>query len=465
MKNKMINVELPTPADVDLEEVVVGTCLLESTTFGKIADILGPEMFYDMKARLIFTTLNKMFNAGKPIDLCTVKIAMEEEGTLEQAGGPYHLALLSSKVAGSMHVMTHALIVKEMYMRREMRDRMYTLQARSVNLAYDIADTMIEIHNLIDFLEGVAKIGENMQSLKEIMDDTIRDGELRCEKNKQGLIGIPTGLKGLDEMTAGFQGGELVVLAARPGVGKSAMMLHMAMAAAKAGNSVLIFSLEMLNVQLGNRILTGQSNVDSKRWKAGTVDAAEMDEAKEAARQLAPLPISIDDNADVTTSYVRSCIRSKIVKDGCDVVYFDYLQVANMGSEDGKANWNRELEVSQATRRLKLIAKEFNIPVVMLSQLNRDAEERKVLRPEISQLRESGAIEQNADIVLLLYRPALLKLKEDPVSKYPSKNLGVIIVGKNRNGETGDVYFNHNDPMTKFEDYVPPIEWMNKNAR
>ena len=443
--------DLYTPFDIQLEEAVVGTCEIESQAIGQIIDVLKPEMFYGTKTQIIFTAICRMFREHRAIDLLTVKNELQKEGTLEEAGGPVALAIMSSRVASSAHLVNHALVVKELYMRREMRDRMYRLQANAVDMTMDISDTLVEMHNLLDRLEGVAGFGSNMRDMPQLMEATVKEALRRKKDSENGITGIPTGLTVLNGMTNGLQKGELTILAARPSVGKSSVMLHFAMAAGLAGKTAMIFSLEMKDVQLGDKMIYSHSDIAPSRWKAGLINQSEAEEAAATIEKLNPMKIYVDDNPDVSMEYLRACIRSKMSKGGCDVVFIDYVQIMNTRSAE--RNRTREQEISQVSRKAKLLAKEFNIAVVLLSQLNRNSESMKV-RPEMSQLRESGSIEQDADVVLLLYRPAMFGLEEEPRSHYPTEGLGVLIVAKNRNGATGDVYFRHNPEMTKIIDYV-----------
>ena len=256
---------------------------------------------------------------------------------------------------------------------------------------------------------------------------------------------------------------EVIVLAARPGVGKTGMALHLARNAAMAGYAVAVYSLEMQGERLADRWLTAASEISARRWRSGTVSTQELAEAHATAADLARLPIHVDDSTSVNMEHIRCSARLLQSRNECNMIIIDYLQLCDMTT--GQNNRNREQEVAQATRKAKLLAKELNVPVVLLSQLNRVSEGRPAGRPELSQLRESGAIEQDADVVLLLYRPALARIPTDRESGYPTEGLGIIIVAKQRNGETGNAYFGHNPEMTKITDYVPPLEFLLKHAK
>lgn len=295
------------------------------------------------------------------------------------------------------------------------------------------------------------------------MTATMTEAEGRIANNINGVTGIPTGLADLDRMTSGLQNGELVVIAARPGVGKTAFALHLARNAAMAGHAVAVYSLEMQGERLADRWLTAASEVSARHWRSGTVSPQELAEARTAAADLKRLPIHVDDSTSVNMEHVRSSARLLQSQHACDAIIIDYLQLCDMTT--GQNNRNREQEVAQATRKAKLLAKELNVPVVLLSQLNRESENRPAGRPELAHLRESGAIEQDADVVILLYRPALARITTDRESGYPTEELGIAIIAKQRNGETGNVYFRHNSAMTKITEYVPPLEYMLKHAK
>lgn len=452
-----------SPQAPEIEEAIIGACLIEQKALPLIADKLRPEMFYIVKHQVIYAALLAMYQAGTKTDILTVKEELARRGKLEEAGGPYNITMLSSKVASSAHIEYHAQIVHEKYLRREMILGLNKLLACSLDETMDIADTLVDAHNLLDRLEGEFGHNNCMRDMDTLMTDTMTKAAARIANSKNGITGIPTGVPDLDRMTSGWQNGELIVLAARPSIGKTALALHMARSAAMAGHAVAVYSLEMQGEQLADRWLMAASGINARRWRAGTPDEQEMAEARTTAADLARLPIHVDDSTLVNMEHVRSSARVLRSQHACDLIIVDYLQLCDMST--GQSNRNREQEVAQAARKAKLLAKELEIPVILLSQLNRLAEGHIDRRPELSQLRESGAIEQDADIVMLLYRPALARITTDKESGYPTEGLGVVIVAKQRNGETGNAYFHHNPEMTKITDYVPPLEYIMKHAK
>lgn len=456
--------EILNPHDDDLESVILGACLTETTAMVLVGDKLSPEMFYETKFGEIYSALLSMYHSGKAIDLVTVRAELASRGKLEAVGGAYELVRLAGRVASSAHLEYHALILRQMYIRREMIAGLHTLLASAADESVDLSDALADLHRLAGHLESGAVSNNCLRDMERLMQDTLEQMDKRVENNRNGITGIPTGLRELDRLTAGWQQGDLNIIAARPSVGKTAFALHLALAAGRAGKHVLVNSLEMQGERLGDRWLCAQAaNVDAGHLKTGLLDAGERQQALEAARLLSALPVYVDDNPKMSMDHIRSSTLLQKSKGRCDLLIIDYLQLCEMKS--GQKNRNREQEVAEASRKAKLIAKELDIPVILLCQLNRECEMRADKRPALSDLRESGAIEQDADVVMLLYRPALYGLTSERRSKFPSEGLGMVILAKHRNGETGDVYFGHNPAMTKIGEYVPPTEWMMRNAK
>ena len=456
--------EILNPHDDDLESVILGACLTETTAMVLVGDKLSPEMFYETKFGEIYSALLSMYHSGKAIDLVTVRAELASRGKLEAVGGAYELVRLAGRVASSAHLEYHALILRQMYIRREMIAGLHTLLASAADESVDLSDALADLHRLAGHLESGAVSNNCLRDMERLMQDTLEQMDKRVENNRNGITGIPTGLRELDRLTAGWQQGDLNIIAARPSVGKTAFALHLALAAGRAGKHVLVNSLEMQGERLGDRWLCAQAaNVDAGHLKTGLLDAGERQQALEAARLLSALPVYVDDNPKMSMDHIRSSALLQKSKGRCDLLIIDYLQLCEMKS--GQKNRNREQEVAEASRKAKLIAKELDIPVILLCQLNRECEMRADKRPALSDLRESGAIEQDADVVMLLYRPALYGLTSERRSIFPSEGLGMVILAKHRNGETGDVYFGHNPAMTKIGEYVPPTEWMMRNAK
>lgn len=460
--------EILNPQDAELEEVILGACLIGREAMPMVADRLRPEMFYFDKNALIYAAMQVMYREGRQIDIITVKNELVARGKLDAAGGPYELTRISGRVASAVHLEYHVLILREKYLRREMILGFHKLLALAADETTDIGDTLVDAHNLLDRLEGECGTIEHLRDMDTLMDDTLQQVDARRASGSNGVTGISTGLADLDRLTSGWQRGDLNVIAARPAVGKTAFALHLARAAATAGHHVAVYSLEMQGERLGDRLgdrwlIAASPDVNARHLRSGQLTDDEVAQVRTAASELRVLPIHVDDHPVTSMDRVRSSARMLQSKGKCDLIILDYLQLCDMKSD--QKNRNREQEVAQTTRKAKLMAKELNVPVLLLSQLNRGSDGRPFSRPILSDLRESGAIEQDADMVMLLYRPALAGIRTEPVSKYPSEHLGVVIVAKHRNGETGDVYFAHNPSMTKLGEYVPPTEWLMRNAK
>lgn len=456
--------EILNPHDAEIEEAVIAACLIETEAMPMVADKVRPEMFYEEKYALIYAAMLGMYRAGKKIDILTVKEELACRGKLESVGGAFSIVQISSHLLSSAHLEYHACILQQKYIRREMVFGFHKLLALAADETIDVDDTLVDAHNLLDRLEGESGTTDHLRDMDCLMDDTLVQVDNRIANNQNGLTGIPTGLEDLDRLTCGWQKGDLDIFAARPGVGKTALALHVALAAARAGKHVVIYSLEMQGERLADRwLLATSSDVSARHLRGGQLLPDEVEQIRTAAAGLRRLPIHVDDHPVTSMDRVRSSARMLQGKGKCDMVILDYLQLCKMDSD--QKNRNREQEVAQTTRKAKLIAKELNIPVILLSQLNRGSEGRAYSMPALADLRESGAIEQDADMVMLLYRPELAGVKTEPRSKYPTEGLGMIMVAKHRNGEVGDVYFAHNASMTKLGEYVPPTEWLMKNAK
>lgn len=299
---------------------------------------------------------------------------------------------------------------------------------------------------------------DDITPLSEVVRATLDDLERRQQARQTGkCIGISSGLSRLDALTGGWRGGQLIVLAGRPGMGKSAVMLHFSHAAAASGVPVCVFSLEMPDTQLAGRMLVGGSGVNSGSFRTGDIDADGWRELERAAAELSALPVYLNDRANITMGAIRSQCKAMARRGRCGMVIIDYLQLAD--TANGKKNGTREQEIAAASRSAKLLAKELDVPVILLSQLSRKVEDRTDKTPLLSDLRESGAIEQDADMVLFLERPAMYGRPEIDAGRYgliSSDGVGIMHVAKNREGATGCVIFRHNESLTRIADYDSP---------
>lgn len=444
---------MPLPSAVELEEVVIGALLLETKAMTMVEKILRPEMFYKKTHEHIYAAIADMNRAGREVDMLTVTEELKRRALLDEVGGPYEITRLVSRVASSAHIERHALIVKDKFLRRKLILGFSELQGRAQDETFDTSDVLASCHRMLDAVEGDCGWVQNVRGMDVLMHDAMEEARQRVLKSVNGLTGIPTGLDDLNEMTAGFQRQELIVIAGRPGTGKTSVAMHMMKAAARAGYRALVCSLEMSGERLADKWILSETRIEPTRWRNGKLAPEEMEQARQAAEGLSELKIKVDDSAKMSMDYIRSEARLQKSKYGLDIICIDYLQLADM--DTGKSSRNREQEVAQAAHQAKLLAKEMDCPVVLLCQLNRESESRPGKVPQMSDLRESGSIEQDADIVGLLYRPALANILIDRESRYPTKNLGIIIIAKQRNGATGKVYFNHDESMTRISDKIP----------
>ncbi|NDV66629.1 replicative DNA helicase [Bacteroides sp. 224] len=439
---------LLNPFSVELEEVVLGALLIETHAMSRIDSMLHKEVFYKAEHQLIYEALEDMYSRAAPIDIITVVEELRSRGTLEEVGGAYYISRLSGQVASSAHLETHVHILREKYMRRSLMIGGQLLHIHAADETLDIQDTLMETHRMLDGVEGTYVWKQNRRDFATLLQDADAQRKQRMKESRNGLTGIPTGLSTLDKMTSGFQRGDLVVLAARPSVGKTAMGLHIALSASRAGHKVVVYSIEMQGERLADRMITGQADIDPSKWRSGQLTKEELKKARKAIATLKKLSILVDDSPSMSIDHIRAGARMLCKKKQCDMIILDYLQL--LDTRSASSRMNREQVVAQTTRQAKLLAKELNIPVLLLCQLNREPENQPGKIPALEHLRESGAIEQDADVVLLLYRPLLAGFKQDKNGK-STEGVGYVIVAKHRNGETGRVKFTHNKGMNVFE--------------
>lgn len=438
------------PQAVDLEQAVLGAMMLDKNAINDTIDILTPNSFYDPKHFYIYKAIRELFANTSPIDLLTVTNQLRKEGELELAGGATYIAQLTTRIASSAHSEFHARIISQKYIQREII-RMCSEVLR------DAYDETTDVFDLLNKAEGdLFKIAENnMKKNVDVMQNVIRDAIKEIEiasKNSDGISGVPTGFRDLDKLTSGWQRSDMIVIAARPAMGKTAFVLSMARNTAVDYNmGVAIFSLEMSSVQLVKRLIASESRISAEKLRKGDLAEHEFQQLHSRISKLATAPIFIDDTPGISVFDLRAkCRRLKSQYD-IQLVIIDYLQLMTAGGTKGSGN--REQEISTISRSIKEIAKELNVPVIALSQLSRSVETRGGdKRPILSDLRESGAIEQDADIVSFLYRPEYYGLTQNEDGE---SNLGVgeIIVAKHRNGATDSVRMRFVGEYARFENF------------
>ncbi|MCB0761144.1 MAG: replicative DNA helicase [Flavobacteriales bacterium] len=437
------------PQAVDLEEAVLGAMMLEQAAVNSAIDILRPDSFYKESHQRIFRVIAKLFEKGEPIDILTVTQELKNSGDLEFVGGPYYIAQLTNRVASTANVEYHARIVAQKYIQRE-------LIRISGNIIKESFEDTTDVFDLLDYAENelfqVAEgnIRKNYDSMNNIMRETIKNIE-NARKNTDGVSGVPSGFSDLDRVTSGWQPSDMIVLAARPGMGKTAFVLSMARNMAVDFNvPVALFSLEMASVQLVQRLVASESEISAEKLRKGDLADHEYQQLHARIGKLSEAPIFIDDTPGLSIFELRAKCRRLKSQHGIQMVIIDYLQLMTAGGEN---KGNREQEISSISRSIKGIAKELDVPIIALSQLSRSVETRGGdKRPLLSDLRESGAIEQDADIVCFIYRPEYYGMDEDSEGN-PTAGMGELIIAKHRNGALENVKLRFIGRLAKFANY------------
>ena len=445
------------PQAVELERSVIGALLQEPNRIADVVKILSPESFYDEKNTIVYRTLLDMFDNNTPVDLFVVGKRCEKSPLFEDRAGIMYVTGCYTEAGTGTDLVYKAQIIAQMYILRLLMSAGLRIHSLASDDKADVADVLDETNNLIDKINALSCGNAAERSIRDSISEALRRTERRQEARKAGLsCGIPTGISDLDRLTGGWKGSQLIVLAARPSMGKTALMLHFAKVAARYGTPVCIFSLEMSHVSLSDRLLLSECDVEADSYRNADLSAEDWQELESATARLERLPIHVDDNAVVSMRYIKTRCQILQKRGKCGMIMIDYLQLADTST--GQRNRNREQEIAQASRQAKIIAKELDVPVVLLSQLSRRCEERADKQPQLSDLRESGAIEQDADIVGLLYRPAAYGIGEIDTNRFgctSTDGLGIINIAKQRDGATGWAVFSHNPSMTKIRDWVP----------
>jgi replicative DNA helicase len=446
------------PQAVDLEQAVLGAMMLEKNAINDTIDILDTPSFYDPKHQAIYRAIRELFGTSQPIDLLTVVNQLRNNGELEIAGGAVYVAQLTNRVASAAHAEFHARIISQKFIQREL----IRMCAEVLKDAYDDTTDVFELLGKAE--KDLFAIAENnMKKNVDVMQNVVREAIEEIEKaskNQDGISGVPTGFRALDKLTSGWQRSDMIVIAARPAMGKTAFVLSMARnTAVDYGMGVAIFSLEMSSVQLVKRLIASEARISAEKLRKGDLAEHEFQQLHSRITKLSTAPIYIDDTPGISIFDLRAkCRRLKMQYD-IQMVIIDYLQLMTAGG--GKGSGNREQEISSISRSIKEIAKELNVPVIALSQLSRSVETRGGdKKPILSDLRESGAIEQDADIVSFIYRPEYYNIMESEDGQ-SNEGVGEIIIAKHRNGATDSVrlrfigQYARFDNMDSFEENLP----------
>jgi replicative DNA helicase len=438
------------PQALDLEEAVLGALMLEKDALSAVIDILKPDVFYKDSHQKIFEAIQTLFQKSSPIDILTVTAQLRQQGNLELIGGAYYITELTNRVASAANIEYHARIISQKFIQREL----IKISTEIISNAYE--DTT-DIFDLLDHAEkNLFEIAQNnLRRDSRKMDDILRESLDTLEKLKDkvdGLTGVPSGFTALDKITSGWQPSDLVIIAARPAMGKTAFVLSCARNAAVQFNKpVVVFSLEMSSLQLTNRLISGETEIEQEKIRKGNLAEWEWQQLHSKIGKLTEAPLFIDDTPALNIFEFRAKCRRLKAQHDIQMIIVDYLQLMH-GKGDGKGV-NREQEIGSISRALKSVAKELNVPVIALSQLSRAVENRPggSKRPMLSDLRESGSIEQDADMVLFLYRPEYYGLEEDEQGR-SNIGIGEVIIAKHRNGETGTVPLRFVGKYVKFID-------------
>ena len=435
------------PQAVDIEEAVLGAIMIDKDGLTTVMDILKPESFYLQAHQEIFRCMLKLFQDAKPIDLITVASEVRKAGMLDEIGGYVYLTNLTNRVASSANIEFHGRIIAEKHIQRE-------LIRVSTDIIRDAYDERTDVFNLLDSAEkGLFDITQNnlnrnYESMDSLAAKLMKHLE-QLREREDGLTGVPTGFTDLDRLTNGWQPSDLIILAARPGMGKTSLVLALARNAAMDFNKgVAIFSLEMSNLQLVQRLVSMESEISGEKMRSGDLQEYEWQQMHTGIEKLSHAPIFIDDTPGINIFELRAKCRRLKSQHDIQMVIIDYLQLMSGGGDNQRGN--REQEVSAISRALKGMAKELSVPVIALSQLSRAVETRGgTKRPQLSDLRESGSIEQDADMVGFIYRPEYYDILEDEEGQ-SLKGIGEIIIAKNRHGSTESVKLRWQASFAKF---------------
>ena len=437
------------PQAIELEEAVLGALMIEKDAYSLVSEILRPESFYDRKNQLIYSAITDLAINQKPVDILTVKEQLAKRGDLEEAGGPFYITMLSSKVASSAHVEYHARIVAQKALARQLITFTSMIETKAFDQTIDVDDLMQEAEGKL-FEISQQNMKKDYTQINPVIEQAYKQIQIAAART-DGLSGLESGFTKLDKMTSGWQNSDLIIIAARPAMGKTAFVLSMAKnIAVNFHNPVALFSLEMSIVQLVNRLISNVCVIPSEKIKSGQLADYEWQQLDYKLRDLLDAPLYVDDTPSLSVFELRTKARRLVREHGVKVIIIDYLQLMNAS---GMSYGSRQEEVSTISRSLKGLAKELNIPIIALSQLNRGVENREGeegKRPQLSDLRESGAIEQDADMVCFIHRPEYYKIYTS-ADGHDLRGMAEIIIAKHRNGAVGDVRLRFIGEYTRFQ--------------
>lgn len=436
------------PQDLELETVVLGSIISSGDALLDVIDILDEDCFYNPKFIVIFQSIVTLYNKNEKIDILTLTNELLKSKNLEKVGGAYEVSILQDRIGSSVNLRAHSLILKELSIKRNLIKLGAELHAKAYKPEVDALELLEETTSNIDKI-GLKVASQPFTKMDQIVRDNMKEIEL-VSLSDSDLTGVPSGFTDLDHITCGWQKSDLIIIAARPGMGKTTLALNIVeYAAIEMNQKVAFFSLEMSEIQLGKKSMASRSGIDLKKLKTGDMDSGDWDTLNKSLPPLMDANIYVDDQAAISVFKMKTKLR-RLKHDNPDLglVVIDYLQLMN-GKDKGSSGQNREQEISFISRNLKGMAKELNLPIIALSQLSRGVESRPDKIPQLSDLRESGAIEQDADMVMFIYRPEYYDILEDSEGN-SLEGKALVMVKKNRNGELGDVKLQFDGAKSKF---------------
>ncbi|MDR3588753.1 MAG: replicative DNA helicase [Negativicutes bacterium] len=434
------------PQNVEAEQSVLGAMLIEREAISRVAEFLRPEDFYREAHRLIYNSIVELYNKNEAADLITITEHLKKADKLETVGGISYISSLANSIPTAANVIYHARIIEEKALLRQLINAATYIAGMGYEATSEIVTILDEAEKTI---LGVSnrKVTGTFSPVKSIIMEAFDKIE-QLYASKGGITGLSTGFKDLDRLTAGLQPSDLILIAARPSMGKTAFVLNLARnVAVKEKKPVAFFSLEMSKEQLVQRLLCSEAPIDAQRLRIGDLKDEDWKRLVQAAERLSTAPIFIDDTPGITVAEMRSKARRLKVEQDLGLVVIDYLQLMSGQSGSGRSE-NRQQEISEISRSLKSLARELHVPVIALSQLSRGVESRQSKKPMLSDLRESGSLEQDADIVAFLYREDYYNPETE------NKNLTEVIIAKHRNGPVDTVILNFHKQYTKFTDHT-----------
>jgi replicative DNA helicase len=428
------------PHSIDAEESVLGAVLLSSDAANVALEKLHPEDFYKPSHQQIFEIIQQLFDANEPIDAVTVSEGLRRDGSLDRMGGIDFLTNLVDSVPSTSNVEYYAGIVEEHALRRRLMKVGGNIGVIAGEMTEPIAQVVDKAEQAV-FAVAERQVGDGLQAIDDLLGPAIEKAE-ELQRSGSTVTGIPTGFRDLDKKLAGLHPTNLIIIASRPGMGKSALALNMSQNVALNGNSVAIFSLEMSREEVVTRMLCAKGRIDSQKLRTGALNEGDFTKLSNAAGALYKQNIFVDDSPGLTVTEIRAKCRRLRRKPGLDLVVVDYLQLM-----DGSGQENRQQEIAMISRSLKSLARELHVPIIALSQLNRGVESREDKRPRLGDLRESGAVEQDADVVMFIYRDEYYFPE-----KVESKGIAEVVISKHRQGGVGKVDMTFLPEFTLFAD-------------